>query len=315
MNIVDGGRWTRNRGVGTGRDYHDNAIKDSRGVAAERSVCRAAEAIGDVNVSGASGACQAAKEGVSPLTLWHGLVRSQVARLVFSALIVIVLAPDKFAFAQKSTPETSPSRQNHPGFSAPNRFDTTPIKLRIGSARYAIPANYFDAPLEVKGKDGEYSIVIGFLILGLLPEFDGKTPGNWREIATTLGWGQKINFLINLPGLPPAEGLRRMQDTVLGLRWRERAATASGPDNIITMELNNHGYGSDKQDAFVDILTGHYTICQRRQPPSVLSPSCRHFGENGNIFYKITYGREHYEHHKSVVSTVLAKLKSWELNP
>ena len=191
-------------------------------------------------------------------------MRSNITRskYVWGLLALLLLGG---AAAYQLTPRP---RVAHPGFSAPLRLDSTPIKIKIGNTRYAIPANYFDGPLEPKGKDGEYTVIVAFLLRGLLPEFEGWNAGNSDEFMTR-GWGRRVSFLVSLPGVPTQVGLQRNRDRVLGANWPERANDPISDGGVIVLELSNDGYGSDKQDAFVSKSTGHYTICNRVQSPRV----------------------------------------------
>jgi|GEM_PF-4912824 len=65
-----------------------------------------------------------------------------------------------------------------------NPLDATPVVLTLGEHRYSIPGNFIDSG----SQDGGYSD--GVLLFVTVPEYEGKTKGNFERFRTTQPNGQ-----------------------------------------------------------------------------------------------------------------------------
>ena len=86
------------------------------------------------------------------------------------------------------------------GMGSPMRYDATLIPHLIGKQRFQIPANCYDAPLEVERHVDGYAQTSGALLAMLLPDLECRTKATQRRFQAVGDDNPRINVLIGTIG-------------------------------------------------------------------------------------------------------------------
>lgn len=73
---------------------------------------------------------------------------------------------------------------------SPLRLDVEPIPFKIGSRYFVIPANILDSPPD-GGREGEFYVDDGALLLFAWPTMEGRTKKNWQDLDYPIPGGFK----------------------------------------------------------------------------------------------------------------------------
>lgn len=73
---------------------------------------------------------------------------------------------------------------------SPMRLDAEPIPFKIGGRYFVIPANVLDSPPE-DGREGEFYVDDGALLLFAWPNMEGRTKENWKDLGYPVAGGSK----------------------------------------------------------------------------------------------------------------------------
>jgi len=73
---------------------------------------------------------------------------------------------------------------------SPLRLDAEPIPFKIGSRYFVIPANVLDSPPD-GGREGEFNVDDGALLLFAWPTMEGRTRANWQDLDYPIPGGFK----------------------------------------------------------------------------------------------------------------------------
>ncbi len=209
-----------------------------------------------------------------------------------------------------SVPRSTEFAGRHPGFGSPARLDGTLVPVRMGNTFYRIPANYFDAPLQSKGKDGEFRIISSMLLLGAAPNFEGRSEANRRKFKGR-GHEPVIYVLASDAPVGSAIALRRLlaralkdgkilQEQMEG-DVRHLVVERSGEIPTLPGKIN---------DVYL-YSSGEYAACGRIAHE--YSQSCQYYYDDGDNLYKIRIGSGWIESKDELFAAARSTIDSWKV--
>ena len=198
------------------------------------------------------------------------------------------------------------------------RFDTTLAKLKLGRNYYAIPVNHFDAPITSHGREGDFTLGDGFFLVGLYPDFEGRSKDN-RKAFNEVGQSRQI-YVLGSTGSP--KPLVDQVRIILNLRLQNSTPTGpwqvQGDEFVVEISSAPDDTGSKLKDVFINTKDGSFTICTRAEMLEgwnrPRNPSCHSTFHDDNIYYEVSYTRVYMEQRDTIKRLILDKFAGWRVD-
>lgn len=195
-------------------------------------------------------------------------------------------------------------------FGSPMSYDPTPVKVKFGGRYYAIPKNHIDAPLQPKGMEGEFRIITGLFLVGVLPDFDGRNSKTWPSEISKGESKLRLHVLIKAPaGAGPVKSIF--------YRGKSIYMPNEGNIEIDTPTFRASNFTSrdgETTDYYVDKDTGFYTICNRLDRGKRVRICTLRWYED-EILVEITMHGSQLDRRDELRALISGKIKSWEVEP
>lgn len=210
-----------------------------------------------------------------------------------------------------AVPRSTELAGRHPGLGSPARLDGTLVPVRMGNTFYRIPANYFDAPLQSKGKDGEFRIIGSMLLLGTAPDFEGRTEANRRKFQGR-GHEPVIYVLASDAPVGSAIALRRLLARAL---QDGRILHEQTEGDVRHLVVERSGEIPNLPGKINDVYlysSGEYAACARIEAHEY-SQSCRYYYDDGDNLYKIRIGSGWIGSKEKLFAAARSTIDSWKV--
>jgi hypothetical protein len=187
------------------------------------------------------------------------------------------------------------------GMMSPNRYDTTPIPIKIGKLYLFIPANCFDSPIETEGKDNGYDVAADMLLLASLPDFSCRTKGTKENFQTTGLSAPHISMLISTIGR--GYKINEVMQNIIRGRRREGVVLheyAKDDSREYHDIVKKRQFGEDwlgrtlpefaQADLYYRSESTGYTLCDRPRPfAKHYIPQCEQIFPYKNVTVQLSY--------------------------
>lgn len=225
------------------------------------------------------------------------------------------------------------------GMGSPMRYDAEPIKHRIKGNYFQIPANCYDAPIEVEGYDDGYAIDDGALFVTILPTLACRTQETKRRFQETGPGRSRLMILVSATGqgVQPNDGFDRnflflscqtkhsscIPGSLKSVKETQGEHFYQFNVNSLRVPISGSAAGSaqgsnafDTVDVIYSKVRRSFAICTQFTSAKVSGlspriPGCQHFFRYRNLIIKLNYGRAWLDS-RNTIETAVTRLTAFQ---